>query len=171
MRPFVRLPLYLGLTVFVVSVILAGVTISDGSYRSRRQSRANRDRATLSLLYTTPDFVSVAVSSPIAVAGVDVTVHFDNFAIDILPTSLIAGPAFTTTGGLVGEDGTFTFSALTNGNQAVTNGIVATFQIVARTKDVYTSLSFETMGDATSVFSKETQSQVPFTTQDLTVSF
>src|SRR3989344_9244547 len=63
MKSFTRLPLYLGIGVFVLSVILSGTAISDRNYLSRIRSQAGQNTATIKLVYAKPDLVSVVVNS------------------------------------------------------------------------------------------------------------
>lgn len=169
MKSFTRLPLYLGIGVFVLSVILTGTTISDRNYLSRIKSQAGQNTAAVSLVYSKPDLVSVVVNSPEIVEGVDVTLSFDPSSLEILTSTLFAGPSFTTTGGEVSIDGEFTFSAVAYQSSAVKSGVVATFQIVSKIKSE-TILSFETGLDKTAVFSRTNQKALQLETEDLTLN-
>lgn len=168
MNSFIRLPLYLGVSIFALSVILSGISISDKNYRSRTTSQAGQKTAVVSLIFSKPDLVSVAVNSPEAIAGVDVTITFDPTALEILPSTLMPGPYFTTTGGGIDKESEFIFSALASETNANTSGIVATFQVKAK-KDRETILSFDTADDKTSVIAQYSQKLIPLTGKDLTL--
>src|SRR3989338_3881401 len=126
MKSYARLPLYLGIGVFVLSVILSGTTISDRNYLSRLSSKAGQNTANLSLVYSKPDLVSVVVNSPEIVEGADVTITFDPSSLEILPSALYPGPSFITTGGEVSMDGKFTFSVIAHQSSAVKSIFMST---------------------------------------------
>lgn len=127
MKALTRLPLYLGLFVFLLAVLVSSVKLSEKrSVSSRIQAIAKG--ASLSMQFTKPDLVSVLVNSAVDIEGIDVAVGYDKDVISIYPSTLRASDRFFTTGGnLDSDNGEFIFSAIAKSQ--FRNGIVAQFNI------------------------------------------
>lgn len=164
MKFTVKLPLYLGLAVFVVAVIISAVKVGNQQAFTNLGSRANVAGAALILKYTAPNLVSVVITSDRQVSGSDVTVKFNNDKIVVLPSSLTAGVDFVTSGGNVEKEGnTFTFSALSK-SESVKSGIVATFTVVPKEAQA-ANADLQFVGNATTVIDKTTQQNILSQTQ------
>lgn len=138
MKNISRLPLYLGLSVLVFTILVSSVKIGQKVNLTRQDSLASVSAADLSLQFTTPDKVSVLINSPIDVAGIDIALKYDKDKFTILPSTLSSGDQFMTTGGkLDKEKGTFSFSAIAK--SGIKNTIVATFSVRSLTPKINTS--------------------------------
>lgn len=153
MKSVVKLPLYLGLAVLVVAVVMSAVKLSNQQAFTNLDSRANIAGASLILKYTAPNLVSVLLTSDKEVSGTDITVKYNSDKIDVLPSSLTAGTDFVTSGGNIDrEASTFIFSALSK-KPSVKNGVVATFTVVPKdAKEASGDLQF--IGNETAVIDK-----------------
>lgn len=167
MKSFAKFPLYLGLGVLVFSVIISAVKVGNEQALNIQRTKASAGGAGLSLQFVPPDKVSVLLTAPKDVAGADITIKYNTRDIKIPPSSLIAGPSFVTTGAVADPDkGTFTFSAVAK-KSSVSNGIVATFDIMplSENKNVSTNLDFESNQAATTVIDKVSGQNVLSTAQ------
>lgn len=132
MNKFAKLPLYLGLTVFVFTVLFSAARLSGGGSVINQQSKATVNGAVLTARYSPTGIISLTVNSNTPIAGVDAVFKYEKNKIGILPSSLAGSPEFTTTGGEVDEgQSTFSFTALANQGSSVSSGIVATFGVKA----------------------------------------
>jgi hypothetical protein len=172
MKAFSRIPMYTGLSVFVLAVVLSAVKVSENRSVTNLTSRASATQAVLTLNYTKPNIVSVLLTSNRDVAGLDVGLTFDPTRMTILPTTLTGGPGVVTTGGLLNEkEGTFAFSALPQGS-SFTAGIVATFTISAKSDlKEKTTLSFDTNNSRTVVLERGTSTNVLSRAEAVNVEF
>lgn len=129
MKSRVKLPLYLGLSVLVFSVIMSAIKIgSRGDFTSQR-TKASSDMAILTLKFTQPDIVSLILTSEKEIKGIDAVLQYNKDQITILPSSLKAGANFVTTGGIADDKtGTFSFSGIST-KPSVSTGIVASFTV------------------------------------------
>lgn len=158
MRILTKLPLYLGLSIFVLAVLVSAVKVGERGGIVPNQSQATVAKATLTLRFTSPDLVSITLNSEKEVAGVDVEIKYEKDKLSILPSTLTGGPTFVTTGGNLEESaGTFSFSALAK-EKSLTSGIVATFNIgpVNQSKSLDTTLQFNKGEGKTAVIDKVT---------------
>lgn len=159
MRRFTKLPLYLGLMVLVVSVLISAVKVGQQQSLVSQTSQANISRAALSLSFTPPNLATVFVSSDKEIAGADVTLKLTTDQLTVLPSSLNPGPSFLTSGGIMDEANmTFSFTALAK-KPPVTAGIVGTFTLKGReglggAKLLEAGMSFLTSNNSTSVIDK-----------------
>jgi len=129
MRSILKLPLYLGLSVMVVSVLVSAITLGEKRTVISTQSQAKIEGSDLSMIFTSPNFLTVVLTTNKDITGVDVVIKFDTDKIIILPSTLLSGTAYTTSGGIVDEtSGTFSFSALRRENSS-SSGPVATFNV------------------------------------------
>ena len=162
MKSFSKLPLYLGIFVFVLSVIVSASTIGQRKSLTGQAIQATTAKANLSLIFTVPDLVGVVLKSDKEIAGVDIVIKYDKEKVMILPSTLTAGNSFITSGGtLEDEEGTFLFSALTK-DIPVVSGVVATFNVQAKRENdqVETELQFERGEGKTSLIEKSTGSDI-----------
>lgn len=153
---FSKMPLYLGLSVFVLSVLVSVITISDKNAVTNQTIKASVKSAKLSLVYNSPDLISVIVNSEKAIAGADVVLKYDREKIEIIPSSLVPGGDFSSTGGLIDENsGDFIFSVISSGDN-VMSAVVATFKIKPKegVAGIEINISFETADEQTAVISK-----------------
>ena len=107
MKSVTKLPLYIGLFVMTIAVVVSAVKLSDN--RSSERVKAGTANSSLSLNFSSPDIVSLAVTSDQVVAGLDAAIKFDDDKITILPSSLKGERTFITSGGRV-DDGNNLFS-------------------------------------------------------------
>jgi hypothetical protein len=152
MKIITKLPLYLGLGIFVSVILFSAVKVGEKNNLTLIKSRATTSGAILKMIYTSPDMVSVSFSGDKLVSGVDVVIEYEKNKISILPSSLLSSPQFITSGGQVNEDtGIFTFSAMAK-DAAIKTGVIGTFKVVPKNKYVRetTNLKFKT-GEGSSV--------------------
>lgn len=139
MKTLSRLPLYFGLSVFVISILFSAVKLGEQRSVTSQQSQAAISPVILSLKFTAPETVSLILNSEKTVAGIDALIKFDQRKINILPSSLIAGPKFKTTGGKIdSQNSTFAFSALSQ-EKNISSGLVASFRLESRNNQPVTS--------------------------------
>lgn len=160
MQRFAKLPLYLGLFVFVVAVLFSAIKVGERGNLTSQRSKATTSGANLSLKYTHPHLISVILNSDKEVAGVDVVLKFNKEQVVILPSTLSGSNSFSTTGGKVDEkSGTFTFSALAK--TKVTSGIIASFNIKgARGGQVVGEINFLEGPDGSAVIESATKENI-----------
>lgn len=161
MKNISRLPLYLGLSVLVFTILVSSVKIGQKVNLTRQDSLASVSAADLSLQFATPDKVSVLINSPIDVAGIDIVLKYDKDKFTILPSTLSSGDQFMTTGGkLDKEKGTFSFSAIAK--SGIKNTIVATFSVRSLTPKINTigGLIYVTGPGKTSVLEKKNRQNI-----------
>lgn len=129
MKPAFKLPLYLGLFVLVVSVLVSAIKIGNQSSLTTSRTRANTQGASLILKYTPPNSVSILVSSDKKISGADITLLFNSEKITVLPSTLQPGLNLVTSGGIVDENKkTFSFSVIPK-DKLFTDGLLATFTV------------------------------------------
>lgn len=131
MKLISKLPLYLGVSIFIVTVMMTAITVGmqKGSFETR--SNASVSDVSLSMHYASPGIVSVFLTSQKPVGGMDISIRYDPKRIIILPSTLTAGPLFTTTGGITDiKNGTFSFSTLAK-SEVKQGTLVASFTIQA----------------------------------------
>lgn len=170
MKIFKRLPLYLGLSMFVLSVLVSAVKIGEVKNLTYNRSRASVAGANLTMRFLLPDLVNVSLTSDKAVSGTDIVITFDREKIEILSSTLISGPAFITTGGVVDEENsTFSFSALPKTGD-VRAGLIASFQVVPKdtSSEVSTGLEFLTGQGNTVVLEKDSGNNILTTAEGVT---
>ncbi|MBI3379424.1 hypothetical protein HY029_01570 [Candidatus Gottesmanbacteria bacterium] len=153
MKSFTKLPLYLGLTVLVFSIILSVVKVSNQQAFTSTKTRANTSSASLILKYSTGNLVSLLLTSDKDVKGVDVTLKFNADKINILPSSLSGGPAFILSGGNIGPTNLFTFSAIAK-KSSTTAGLVASFAVTPKSNSGSTNGDLQFVDSGTAVIDK-----------------
>lgn len=157
MKILTKIPLYLGLSMFVLAIVVSAIKLGERNSQNSLQSRASSTNSTLTLRYSAPDLVSITLSAAHDVAGVDAVIEFDKDKIIVMPSTLVGGPKFLTTGGLTDESlGTFSFSALAK-EQNIQAGIVATFTIAPKNAEkIDTVLKFVKGEGKTAVIDRTT---------------
>lgn len=169
-----KTPLYLGLIIFVFSVLLASTKVGENQRIARLESQATQQEgASLSLKFTPPDLISVLLASDKDIKGADMVIIYDQKLIEVVPTSLFAGPSFSISGYLSSKtQGRFAFTVLADGQDQFTPSIVATFRIepkVAPGQEV--SLQFATVAGETQVFSEDLTKNILTQTEGITLTF
>ncbi len=158
MNKFTRFPLYLGLGIFVVTILVSAVKLGEKKSLTSTKSRAGSSASTLTMRFVAPDTVNISFTADKAVSGIDAVIEYEKDKISVLPSTLTAGSSFITTGGIVDETAsTFSFSAISKGadNKA---GIVANFKVVSKNPEavVATRLIFKTGEGETKVIDQVT---------------
>lgn len=156
MKSTAKLPLYLGLGVFVLSVIVSAVKIGNQQVYNTDKSHANVAVANLSLKYSPPNLVSVIVTSQSNINGADIVLKFNSDKITVLPSTLSGGPSFITSGGEADQQtGTFSFSALAR-KSPVTSDVLASFSVkpIGDLESADADIQFVSVGSATTVIEK-----------------
>lgn len=155
MKIFSRLPLYLGLGVLVLAVLVSTKKISDQKSLSNAP-RANQNGAVIAMKDDGGGKVSVLLTSDKEVIGVDAVIKFDKSKVKILPSTLDGGSLFITSGGVVDEaSGTFSFTAFVKNEENVKSAIVASFIVESiNSGGGETDLTFETGEEKTAVIDK-----------------
>lgn len=166
MKSVVKLPLYLGFFVLVFAVILSAVKIGEKGSVTQQLTRATTGKASLALKFSSPNQVTIVLTSDKEVAGIDVALKYEKDKIKILPSTLSGSPKFTTTGGLLDEEkSVFSFSALAK--EPVTSSLVASFQVRPKegTEISETSLQFVTGEGESAVIEKSSTGNILSTAQ------
>lgn len=144
MHKMTKLPLYLGFSIFVISVLFSVVKLGEQVSISSNSVKATSTTATLTLSFIKPNKISLLLNAEKPVAGIDTVISFDKNKISVLPSTLKGSNVFTASGGVVDEnEGSLSFAAIAS-KPIVTTGIVATFIINpkkgANTENVAVSL-------------------------------
>lgn len=171
MKSIAKLPLYLGIAVFVISVLFSAIKVGERGILTSQGVKATIPKASLSLNFSSPNMISVLLNAEKEVAGIDAVIKFESGKINILPSTLQAGNSFITSGGTVDRSqGTFSFSALAK--SPVSTGIVANFKIVpSKNLDkVQSELKFVEGTDGTAVIDKSTSQNVLYETSGVKFS-
>lgn len=159
MKSLTKMPLYLGLGVFVLSILMTTIKVGERGSITGTQSRASTTSSTLRLRSVTPNLISLEVLAQKEIEGIDVALRYDKSVIRILPSTLTPSDAFVTAGGIVDEqNGTFSFSAVAK-KAGIQSGVVATFRVEASGRDKIpsnNSLSFINDGVSTTVIDRGT---------------
>jgi len=166
MKSYSKLPLYLGLFVLVLSVLVSAVKVGEKQMIASQGARAKAGGASLSLNFSAPDLVGISLVSDKIIAGVDIVIKFDKNKVNILPSTLSGGSSFITSGGIIDEEsGTFSFSALAKEEKLI-SPIVATFHVVPLVKSGSVESDMEFVDDEgkTQVLEKSTVSNILGTT-------
>lgn len=162
----------MGLSVFVMAVIVSAIKVGERGVITSQTSQAARTNAVLTMRFVSPDLVSVILNAEKEIAGADVVINYDKDKISILPSTLVQGPAFVTTGGNIEESaGVFSFSAVAR-EKGVISGIVATFHISAKntSEKVNTTLQFIKGEGKTAVIDKTTGENVLTRAESLNIN-
>lgn len=156
MKSTAKLPLYLGLSVFVISVLISAIKIGNQQVFNSGKTRANITDASLVLKYTPPNLVSIIATSQSNISGADIVLKFDGDKIVILPSTLSGGPSFVTSGGNVDQKaGTFSFSAIVKKSFS-TSEVVASFTVepLENLNIADADIQFKGVGSTTTVIDK-----------------
>lgn len=166
MNPVHRMPLYLGLAVFIIAILVSAVKIGQSRSLSQLGARAGIAPYSLRLTHTENGWVSVLLNVDRPVAGVDVSIRIPSLDATILPSSLAAGPGYIVSGGSFDEATRhFTFSAVAIGENQT--GLVAKFQTgpMMRVENIPVELEFDTSEGATEVIERTTGNSLDVSTQ------
>lgn len=134
-----KLPLYLGLSIFVISILISAVKIGERNSIADIGSRAAVNGPNLSMAVTSEKIVNVVISSPIAVSGMDIAIKYNTSDLRILPSTLKAGSNFSISGGIADNEGNFSFSAIAK-NKIRSEGIVASFETAKINRNISSAL-------------------------------
>lgn len=165
-----RLPLYLGVFVFIVSVLVVSNRAAQNGTLTNTRSQASTHKAKLNLIFTSPDIVTMTLATDVSVSRADISLKYDPKTLDIIGSS-VTGNASTDvsitkddkTGGLV------SFIIFPK-NQDFTTGILSTFKIVKlhpNTKDA--KIEFVTAGGETAVVDSGTKENILNEVNSLTI--
>lgn len=168
-NPFLhhKIPLYSGLFMFVLSVLVWGSVMGQKTYVSYRSAQATVEAASLVLRYTEPDLVSVEVQSNAPISNLHTTLRYDP-AVLAFPDSALAGSVFTLQDETA-EDGEISFVAIPT-KESVSSGIVATFRITRINQSQSSDVVFVQNEENTAVFSRKTGQNVLRAAEPLTLS-
>lgn len=165
MKSVFKLPLYLGLMVLVVSILVSAVKVGNEQAFTSDKTRANISGASLIMKFTAPNLVSVLLTSEKEISGADVTVKYNGDKISILPSSLTAGPNLVTSGGNVdSKANTFSFSAVSQ-KMPVTSGIVASFTVISNETGKTADADIQIVSSSTGVYAKSGSENILSQTQ------
>ncbi len=124
-----KLPLYVGLAVFMVAVLISSIKLGEKSSLTYNKTRASVAGALLTLKFSQPDLISITINSDKEIAGADLVLKYDNNKVKILPSTLSGGNTGVAIGGVTDDvKGTFSFSILPK--TPIKTGILASFKIV-----------------------------------------
>lgn len=138
---FVKLPLYLGISVFVLTVVVSSVTIGERGSVFTANLKAKNDLPKLSLIYTQPQSITLSLVGSQKIKGLDLVLKYEPGVIEILPSTLSGfSQNFLTGGETDPAAGTFTFSALSEPDD-FQNNLIASFKINVST-GIYNPLQY-----------------------------
>jgi hypothetical protein len=162
MKQLKHIPFYSGLIVLVISIMVSTVQVGTKNRYTTTTTQAVQSKAALLMQFIPPDMVNIYLNSTKPIAGVDIFIEYDNQYIQILPSTLIAGPHIITSG--VNIDDTrsaFRFSALTDGTD-ITDGMIAQFRFALLSPGEKKSTTFVLGQDAgeSAVLEKTTLSNI-----------
>jgi hypothetical protein len=121
MKSFAKLPLYLGLGVFVLSIIVSASTIGQRRNLADQNIQATSAKANLTMTFSAPNVVGITLKSDKEISGVDMVVKYDKEKITILPSTLTAGGSFITSGGTLSEEPPVSWPHLTSNSGGITS--------------------------------------------------
>ena len=152
MKALHRFPLYLGLFSLVISILVTAIRIGESRSVTTTQSQADLNISGMRLYFNSPNLITVIASSDTEIAGIDVTLNFDPDKIRILPSTLTSGN-FIVTGGIASaQNDEFSF-ALTQPQNPIKSGIIASFEVEPIQSNVSeTQMQFVTTDDKTGVY-------------------
>ena len=123
-----RFPIYLALSVFVISILTVSIKLSERTMLLTGKISARQEESRLILQFSPPDIVSITFNSTRELAGADITLAYDKKQTYILPSTLSGASGYITTGGdLNPERNVFTFSAVSE--VPLKSGIIASFRV------------------------------------------
>jgi hypothetical protein len=166
-----KVPLYLGLSVFVLTVLVSVVKVGENMSFSSQVIKATSSAATVSMTFSRPDLVGVSVSADKPFSGADIIINFDPSVLTILPSTLKGINNFTTSGGtLDSRAGTFSFAVI-GSNASAKSAIVATFNVKFQNSinSTDTVMSFIEGSDKTLVLDQQSGLPVSVKTQSLEI--
>lgn len=161
MKRFNKLPLYAGLAVFMVAVMVSAVKLGEKSSLTYNRTQASQSGALLALKFSQPDTISITINSDKEIAGVDLVIKYENNKVKILPSTLKGGNTEVLTGGVVDENkGTFSFSILPQ--VPIKTGVLASFNIVPANnlKNVDSEMQIIEGPDGSSVLDQDATSNI-----------
>lgn len=124
-----KFPLYIGMVVFVVSLLVASIKIGERTMMQTGSIRATGDIANFSLKFTSPDKITVYFTSTKEITGADFVILYNSSEIEIITSTLNGMSGYMTTGGERDlTAGKFIFSAV-NTQNPLKNGFLATFNV------------------------------------------
>ncbi len=128
MKLLIRLPIFIGIFIFVLSVLITTIKVGEGRSIANLSGMAKGSGASISMTYISPDTINIIMQSSDSVKGIDLALIYDSNLLRILPTTLEGGEGFQLTGGRNFEDeGRFVFSAIPVSEKL--SGLVASFKI------------------------------------------
>lgn len=172
-NPILKLPLYLGLGVFILTVLMTGFKLGDNKSVASLLTRANVSGATLSMQSISSNTVSVLLTSTKEVSGLDVSIYIQPREVKALTSTLTPGPGYALSGGSYDENTQiFSFSALKKTGETSTD-LVATFNLGGSVplSGLTTDLSFVTESNKTVVLEKGTGTDVLVSTKPLSFKY
>lgn len=132
-----RLPLYLGILIVLISVFTTTLKLGEKALYLSGIIKAQQNLVKLSLNYSAPDIITLAVNGDKIISGGDFTLSYNNDEIEILPSSLNGLSGYITTGGeLESGSGRYSFSAV-NTDEPIATGILASFRITDKQTDKF----------------------------------
>lgn len=171
MKQLTRLPLYLGLIIFIFSVVLSGMKLGENNAAVTNTTNANQSGAVLTSRFVSPNLINVSFNSKKDVSEIYITFHYDKDMISVVPSSLSPGPSFNLKENIIDNDnGYFRFDAVTSLNNQK-SGLVASFKIIPKNNLTTgkTAISFITGNHATFVTDYVTGGDVLLNTEDVTI--
>lgn len=124
-----RLPLYLGIIIVLIAIFTTTLKLGEKALYSSGIIKAQQNTVKISLNYSPPDIITLAVNGDKIISGGDFTLSYNNIDVDILPSSLTGLSGYITTGGeLISDKGKYSFSTV-NSDKPISTGILASFRI------------------------------------------
>jgi len=162
-----RLPLYLGMSFFVLTLLFSALKISQKNSLTGSESRANQNLPELILTFLKPDTVSLNLISQTEMRALDIVLKYEPEILEIIPQSLEAGQSFVIS--LEKTDsssGIYSFSAISPESD-IKSGTIALWKIRPLKSDVKTVLS---LNEAHSAIYTSEESSLGFSAADLEIN-
>ncbi len=166
-----KLPLYAGLAVFVIAVIVSSIKLGEKSSLTYNKTRASVAGSLLSLKFSQPDRISVTLNSDKEIVGADLVIKYDKNKVKILPSTLSGENTMALSGGVLDEaKGTFSFSILPK--NPIKAGILASFKMIPANnlKKVDSELLIIEGTDGSAVLDQNTMSNILSATEKVQFS-
>ena len=169
-----KLPLYVGLSVFIVSVLISTVVLGEQVFVGRKLVEAEEESSEIALVYTPPNLVGVVMTSNSEVYSIGFTLRFDPEKFFIDQSTFYPNPAFSLYYKIVDNEKGIARLRLTVKKKGVKSAVVASFAVQpVNYKGPFSSTIslLESSEDSTFVISKETDKNILTSTEGVELSF
>src|SRR3989338_3652600 len=170
----VKVPLYAGLSIFILSVLTSTIIIGEQVFVTRKLVEAEEESERVALVYTPPNLVCAVFSSNSEVSSIGLTLGFDPDKFSIDPDTFYPGPEFSVEDSLTDSDYGIARFFLTPKTSGVRNAVIASFAVQpVNYKGRFTSTVrvLEGDNDMSFVISKKTGENILTEIKEVDLSF